>query len=98
MYNLKTRFVWSLNTTTTLLNPEEIIAAWQSHKVLYIHISDLDPETVQPYYDQLLPKIGTPYALAEDVTFGDRSQPLAETHFNRDSLSQQWVQTLEKLI
>lgn len=74
MHNLKTRFVWSLNTTTTQLNPEEIIAAWQSYKVLHIHISDLYPETVQPYYNQLLPKIGTPYALAEDVTVGDRYQ------------------------
>lgn len=29
---------------------------------------------------------------------GNNARSLAETHFNRDNLSQQWVQTLEKLI
>lgn len=59
------------------LNPESardaILQAWPQCHVLHIRAPGLRPEDVHGFYDRLLPEIGTPHFLAEDVAVGDRN-------------------------
>ena len=68
------QFIYSLETKANNLEPKKILEAWQNYKVIHIRILDLTPENVLDFYNHLIPKISTPYALAEDVTIGDRTQ------------------------
>lgn len=68
------KFIFSLETQANCLDSKTILEAWQNYKVIHIRISDLTAENVLDFYNHLLPKIGTPYALAEDVKVGDRTQ------------------------
>lgn len=69
-----TQFLCSLETKADQFNPEILLKAWQNSKVIHLRVTDLAPEDVLGFYDRLLPKIGTAYALAEDVRVGDRNQ------------------------
>ncbi len=52
---------------------DAILKAWPKCRVLHIRAPNLDREDVHGFYDRLLPKIGTPHLLAEDVKVGDRN-------------------------
>ena len=69
-----TQFLFPLETKANDLDYKMLLEAWQNHKVIHIRIPDLIPENVLEYYNNLLPQIGTSYALAEDVRFGNRTQ------------------------
>ena len=49
-----------------------ILEAWRQCRVLHIRAPRLQPNEVQEFYDRLLPSIGTPCLLAEDVNVGGR--------------------------
>jgi alpha-ketoglutarate-dependent taurine dioxygenase len=68
------QFLFSLEAKANDLDAKTLIKAWQNCKVIHIRIPDLAPENVLEYYNCLLPQISTPYALAEDVKVGDRTQ------------------------
>jgi alpha-ketoglutarate-dependent taurine dioxygenase len=50
-----------------------ILDAWGRCKVLHIRAPGLEPDQVRDFYDALVPQIGTPCFLAEDVRVGDRN-------------------------
>jgi alpha-ketoglutarate-dependent taurine dioxygenase len=50
-----------------------ILDAWARCKVLHIRVPGLAPDEVRDFYEQLLPRIGTPSLYAEDVRVGDRN-------------------------
>ncbi len=50
-----------------------ILEAWNRCRVLHIRNPALRPDDVRAFYDRILPSIGTPYLLAEDVNVGDRN-------------------------
>jgi alpha-ketoglutarate-dependent taurine dioxygenase len=50
-----------------------ILDAWARYNVLHIRVPGLEPDEVRGFYDELLPRIGTPCFLAEDVRIGDRN-------------------------
>ncbi len=52
---------------------QEILNAWREALVVRMRAPWLQPDEVRDFYDSLLPRIGTPYALAEDARVGDRS-------------------------
>lgn len=68
------QFLYSLATQTNRLDSKTIVEAWHNYKVIHLQISDLTPENVLDFYNYLLPQIGTPYTLAEDVKAGDRTK------------------------
>jgi alpha-ketoglutarate-dependent taurine dioxygenase len=68
------QFLFSLETQANNLDSKMLLKAWQDYKVVHIRIPNLAPDNVLEYYNRLLPQIGTPYALAEDVKAGDRNQ------------------------
>ena len=68
------QFLFSLEAKTNNLDAKTLLKAWQNYKVIHIRIQDLTPDNVLEYYNRLLPQISTPYALAEDVKVGDRTQ------------------------
>jgi alpha-ketoglutarate-dependent taurine dioxygenase len=50
-----------------------VLDAWARSKVLHIRAPGLEPDRVRDFYDALVPQIGTPCHLAEDVRVGDRN-------------------------
>jgi alpha-ketoglutarate-dependent taurine dioxygenase len=53
---------------------ERILSAWRNATVVHVRAPGLESEQVRAFYDALLPMIGTPHHLAEDVRAGDREQ------------------------
>jgi len=49
-----------------------ILDAWSRCRVLCIRAPKLQPDEVHAFYDRILPAVGTPHLLAEDVNVGDR--------------------------
>ncbi|MCI0560873.1 MAG: TauD/TfdA family dioxygenase [Nitrososphaera sp.] len=49
-----------------------ILEKWRTCKVLHIKAPGLTEETVRDFYENLLPSLGTPLYIAEDVKAGDR--------------------------
>jgi alpha-ketoglutarate-dependent taurine dioxygenase len=68
------QFICSLATQAHHLETKQLLKTWEQHKVMHLQMLDLTPEYTLEYYNQLLPQLGTPYSLAEDVTVGDRTQ------------------------
>jgi alpha-ketoglutarate-dependent taurine dioxygenase len=50
-----------------------ILEAWRSCLVLHIRARGVEAEHARAFYERILPKIGTPHLLAEDVKVGDRN-------------------------
>jgi alpha-ketoglutarate-dependent taurine dioxygenase len=68
------KFLVGLEYPKNNIDTKEILEAWQDCKVIHLRIQDLQSGDVMQYYDRLLPQIGTPCALAEDVKAGSRQQ------------------------
>jgi alpha-ketoglutarate-dependent taurine dioxygenase len=50
-----------------------VLDGWKRHQVVHIQARSLRPEQVRAFYDELIPSIGTPHFLAEDVRAGGRT-------------------------
>ena len=50
-----------------------LLEAWREVRIVLMRASWLAPGEVREFYDLLLPRVGTPLRLAEDVRVGDRA-------------------------